>query len=336
MCIVGAHTLHAQKRERKGRKDFREVVAPPIHYIKPDSTGLLFNEVFEKENTVPETEGLPKVSAPIQLKKELSLVSEDTSSIDEGYINLIAISEELKIDCVWVTSQEYFSIWDSRKVNPYNIDGTKYNDTTRLALYDTLNNYNWAFPIRSNRVTSPFGMRRYRWHYGTDISLNIGDTIVAAFDGIVRITQYDRLGYGYYVLLRHYNGLETLYGHLSSYSVKVGDIVKAGDVIGLGGNTGRSTGPHLHFEIRYQGNALDPLELFDFNSSTLISDFLLITPQSFSYLKEARKVVYHTIRSGDTLSGISRRYGVSIDTLCRLNGISRKTVLKIGRRLRVR
>lgn len=315
-----------------------EIKVPPIHYVAPDTTGILFNEQTEEKTKIPQAAGLSKNDSlgHVQLKKELTIVSEDTSSIDEGYISLIEISEELKIDCVWVTLQEYYSIWDSRRVNPYNMDGEKFNDTIRLSLYDTLNNYNWAFPIRSNRVTSSFGMRRYRWHYGIDLGLNTGDTIVAAFDGIVRITQYDRNGYGYYVLLRHYNGLESLYGHLSSYNVKVGDVVKAGDVIGFGGNTGRSTGPHLHFEVRYQGNAVAPDEIFDFKTSSLLYDTLLITPQSFSYLKEARKVVYHTIRGGDTLSGISRRYGVSIDALCRMNGISRKTVLRIGKRLRVR
>ena len=270
------------------------------------------------------------------MQKALSIVSEDTSTIDEGYTSLVEISEELKIDCVWVTSQEYFSIWDSRKVNPYNIDGAKYNDTTSLILYDTLSGFNWAFPLPRTEITSPFGMRRYRWHYGTDLELDTGDPVVAVFDGIVRVTQYDRYGYGHYIVLRHYNGLETLYGHLSAYEVKVGDIVNAGDVIGRGGSTGRSSGPHLHFEVRYQGNALNPIELYDFETAVLKRDTLLITPESFSYLKEARKVIFHKIRSGDTLSEISRRYGVSINTICRLNGISRKTILKIGRRLRVR
>lgn len=338
VCLLSAQALYAQKKPRKGKRDFLEIKAPPIHYVAPDTTNTLFNEHTQGKAPIPEAPGLTKNDSleNVQLKKELTIVSEDTSTIDEGYISLIEISEELKIDCVWVTLQEYYSIWDSRRVNPYNMDGEKFNDTIRLSLYDTLNNYNWAFPIRSTRVTSNFGMRRYRWHYGIDIGLNIGDTIVAAFDGIVRITQYDRNGYGYYVLLRHYNGLETLYGHLSSYSVKVGDVVRAGDVIGLGGNTGRSTGPHLHFEVRYQGNAVAPEEVFDFKNSSLLYDTLLITPESFSYLKEARKVIYHTIRRGDTLSGISRRYGVSINTLCRVNGISRNSILRIGQRLRVR
>lgn len=339
MFLVGAETLHAQKRRNRGKRDFKEVEAPPINFVQPDTTEFLFNEnELDNSQTMPKaTELENEDSIPdIKLRKELALVSEDTSSLDEGFINLVEISEELKIDCVWVTSQEYFSVWDSRKVNPYNIDGTKYNDTTLIALYDPVNGYNWAFPIKKSSITSDFGMRSVRWHYGTDLDLNTGDTVVAAFDGIVRIAQFDRLGYGHYILLRHYNGLETLYGHLSAYNVKVGDLVKAGEMIGLGGNTGRSTGSHLHYEVRYQGNAINPVDLYDFQNSRLKVDTLLITSNNFSYLKEARKVIYHKIRSGDTLSGISKRYGVPINTIARLNGISRKTVLKIGRRLRVR
>ena len=156
-----------------------------------------------------------------------------------------------------------------------------------------------------------------------------------AFDGIVRIAQYDRYGYGHYILVRHYNGLETLYGHFKKRLARVGDVVKAGDVIGLGGNTGRSTAPHLHFEVRYEGNAIDPADLFDFQNDSLLSDQLSITPATFAYLAEARKIRYHRIRRGDTLSHISYRYGVSISKICRLNGISRKTILRVGRRLRI-
>jgi hypothetical protein len=339
LFILGTEAVHAQKRKNRGKNDFKEVEAPPINFIKPDTTEVLFSESdLEPIEVIPETAELSESNAEsgVILKKELSLVSEDTSTIDEGFAHFVEISEELKIDCVWVTSQEYFSIWDSHKVNPYNIDGEKFSDTISLALYDTINGYDWAFPIKNSHITSTFGMRSIRWHYGTDLELDTGDTVVAAFDGIVRVTEYDRRGYGHYVVLRHYNGLETLYGHLSAYKVKVGDLVKAGELIGLGGSTGRSSGPHLHYEVRYQGNAINPDDLYDFKSSALKVDTLLITPQNFSYLKEARKVVYHKIRSGDTLSGISRRYGVSINTITRLNGISRKTVLKIGRRLRIR
>jgi len=157
------------------------------------------------------------------------------------------LSDDLAIDCVWINQHHYFNLWTSQKINPYNLDGAKYGDTLDVSIADGQDK--WAFPITDTRITSPFGFRRYRWHYGTDLKLYYGDTVAAAFDGIVRIVDYERYGYGRYVVLRHLNGLETLYGHLSKAKVKVGDVVSAGDLIGLGGSTGRSTGTHLHFEF---------------------------------------------------------------------------------------
>lgn len=191
-------------------------------------------------------------------------------------------------------------------------------------------------PLNDCRINSAFGMRHWRWHYGTDLDLKTGDPVYASFDGIVRINRYDGGGYGNYVLLRHYNGLETLYGHLSESKVKVGQLVKAGEIIGLGGNTGRSTGPHLHYEIRYEGNAIDPHLVYDFPGNRLKDKTFHLTPQHYDYVRVARQVVYHRIRSGETLSGLSRKYRVPVSTICRLNNISTKTVLRVGQRIRIR
>jgi len=268
----------------------------------------------------------------------------DTNTVDyiveEWMENLVVdptirMNDGLNIDCVWVNQHSYFSNWTSRKINPYELDGAKYKDTLMVHINDSIAEIDWSLPVVSTRITSPFGFRRYRWHYGTDLKVFFGDTIMAAFDGIVRIVDYERYGYGRYVVIRHLNGFETLYGHLSKSKVKVGETVKAGELIGLGGSTGRSTGTHLHFEIRFQGNAIDPSSIFDFPSDCLLTDAYAITPASFNYLVEAKKVRYHRIRSGDTLGHIGQRYGVSIGRLCRLNGISRRTTLRIGRRLRI-
>ncbi len=260
--------------------------------------------------------------------------------VEEWIENLVidpklTINEGLSIDCVWVNQHSYFSHWNSGKINPYKLDGANYKDTLSVHINDSVATVNWSFPVTDTRITSPFGFRRYRWHYGTDLKVYYGDSVAAAFDGIVRIVDYERYGYGRYVVLRHLNGFETLYGHLSKAKVKVGETVKAGELVGLGGSTGRSTGTHLHFEIRYQGNAIDPSTIYDFTSDCLLTDTYLITPASFQYLVDARKVRYHRIRSGDTLGHISQRYGVSISRLCRLNRISRQTMLRIGRRLRI-
>jgi murein DD-endopeptidase MepM/ murein hydrolase activator NlpD len=165
--------------------------------------------------------------------------------------------------------------------------------------------------------------------------------VKAAFDGIVRIVRFDPRGYGYYVLLRHYNGLETLYGHLSKQLVEVGKLVKAGDLIGWGGNTGRSSGPHLHYEVRYQGNAFNASSVYDFPKGALVDRLFSLTPSHFSYFshrKQAvvRRPVYHVVRRGDTLGAVARRYGTSVTSLCRLNRISSRSTLRTGQRLRVR
>ena len=248
---------------------------------------------------------------------------------------LVQVMNDLEIDSIWLSANDYYSIWDSKKVNPYDLDGEKFVDTLRVQLFDSNNDFYWKMPITNTYQTSAFGLRISRWHYGTDLKLNKGDTVRSSFDGIVRMAQYDRYGYGHYVLVRHYNGLETLYGHLSKRKVAVGQEVKAGELIGLGGNTGRSTGSYLHFEVRYQGNAIDPTSIYNFDNDSLLSNLFEINPATFNYLTEARKIRLHRIRSGDTLSHIAMWYGVPIRTLCRLNHISTKSILRVGRKLRV-
>jgi murein DD-endopeptidase MepM/ murein hydrolase activator NlpD len=194
-------------------------------------------------------------------------------------------------------------------------------------------------------ITSKYGWRRSRWHKGIDIKLNIGDPVYAAFDGVVRIQRYNPGGFGNYVLIRHYNGLETIYGHLSEALVVRNQTVRAGQVIAFGGSTGRSTGPHLHFETRLMGQAFNPARIIDFESFQLKDTQVLVNHMWFPYVRKgntranvvpANAKRYHKIRRGDTLSGISRRYGSSVNTICRLNRISRTTTLRIGRTLRVK
>ncbi|MCB2409994.1 peptidoglycan DD-metalloendopeptidase family protein [Hymenobacter sp. BT178] len=207
-------------------------------------------------------------------------------------------------------------------------------------------------PLRSTPLTSDFGFRGYRWHYGVDLDLETGDSVRSAFDGVVRISKWDGGGYGNYLLVRHYNGIETVYGHLSKALVAPGTFVKAGQLIGRGGSTGRSTGSHLHFEIRYEGNPIDPERMYDFPDYKLLKDNFQITSALFDYYSKAlkakaaakkrsasaasaaRRVVTHRIRSGDTLSEVAQKYGVSQAQLRRLNG-NVKT-LRPGKTLRIK
>jgi murein DD-endopeptidase MepM/ murein hydrolase activator NlpD len=164
--------------------------------------------------------------------------------------------------------------------------------------------------------------------------------VVAAFPGKIRIIDYDHRGYGHYVVIRHDNGLETVYAHLSRVLVTHDQTVTGGELIALGGNTGRSTGSHLHFEIRFLGNALNPARLIDFNTgSPFLAEYVITKRNSFYYQKEVKAMAaakYYKVRSGDTLSHIARRNGTSVNALCRLNKISPNKVLRIGQSIRVR
>jgi len=158
------------------------------------------------------------------------------------------------------------------------------NDTMRIPLIDSQRGRFFVNP-HFGRVTSRFGRRWGRWHHGIDIGGRSGDTVCVAFDGIVRIARYDPNGFGNVVVVRHHNGLETLYAHLNRVSVRLNQSVKAGDVVGFVGSTGRSTGPHLHFETRYMGVPFNPEYIIDFrNPQNLRSDILVLTRGNFAHL----------------------------------------------------
>jgi murein DD-endopeptidase MepM/ murein hydrolase activator NlpD len=325
----------AQNKPGSKSKDFFRVKSPKIQYVKPDTTVLLESADY------PDEKSGKSRSQPFHPAKKLSIVSEDTSTLDLGEQSIVEVSEEVQIDSTWIKVASYYAIWDTRNINPYKMDGRQIKEEKDIKLVDAFNNRLAAMPLVSTPITSDFGFRGYRWHYGTDLDLNTGDSVRTVFDGVVRIVKYDGSGYGYYVVVRHYNGLETLYGHLSKQLVKTGQYVKAGDLIGKGGSTGRSTGPHLHFEVRYMGNPFDPERIYDFPDYVLMSEEFKISAALFNYYNQvkktrARKTVYHTVRRGEVLGAIARRYGTSAATIARLNGISTRTTIRAGRRLRVR
>lgn len=231
----------------------------------------------------------------------------------------------------------YGSNWNTKWVDPFRGEAEKPNFPDSCAI----NCSSFVYPIDTiARVTSKYGPRRRRMHRGIDLKVQKGDTIRAAFDGKVRIRNYERRGYGYYLVIRHPNGLETIYGHLSKQLVHVNDIVHAGDPIGLGGNTGRSTGSHLHFETRFLGQAINPAEIVDFENGVPVHDTFVFRNvkingrKSNIYTSSSDQLVYHRVKSGDTLGKIARIYGTSVSELCRLNGIKPTTVLRVGQSIR--
>ena len=253
---------------------------------------------------------------------------------------------------------QLYEEWDNR----YAHRQTALPDSFRIDLR------HFCMPTPSRVITSNFGTRWGRQHKGLDIKVYIGDTIRAAFSGKVRIVRYEARGYGNYIVIRHGNGLETIYGHLSKQLVSENQEVRAGDVIGLGGNTGRSTGSHLHFETRLCGVALNPALLFDFRAQDVTGDYY--TFRNNSYQRESAdanrlrgkignggytpdqvrggvasrredveafntvQVQYHKVQAGETLNSIARKRGVTVEQICRLSHISKSTKIKPGRILR--
>ena len=225
----------------------------------------------------------------------------------------------------------YQFIWTNARVNPYD----KLFDQLKDDIHISMAGFVLPHP---GYVTSPYGMRKYRMHKGTDIKVQIGDSIRSAWDGQVRIVGWDPHGYGYYVVVRHDNGLETIYGHFSSPLVDEYQRVSAGEVLGLGGNTGRSTGSHLHFEIRYLGEAMNPASFIDFSTGKLKNEQEYVIGIKAMKQKKAEQAQaqWYKVKSGDTLSGIAKKYHTTVKKLCQLNKIKETSLLQIGQKLRVR
>lgn len=188
-----------------------------------------------------------------------------------------------------------------------------------------------SFPA-NGKVVSSFGMRGGKMHTGIDIVLNYGDAVVVAFDGIVRFAGWSGSKYGNAVVVRHYNGLETVYAHLDDVKCKVNQKVNAGEILGVGGKTSN----HLHFETRLKDNAFDPELVFNAQTGALVADRIPIYASNFDYMKFVDNSQYHVVKSGDTLSAIARKYHVSVKQICDLNGIKETSILSIGKRLRLR
>ncbi len=388
ICLMSVGTMAAFAQKEKGKiTKTPKISSGKNSQTSPKTTGnnksdvdftfeeepkLRFANSFETQTQKVESKGSGSGNGEAirtePLRQLNKTIHEDTSSIDEGELMIVEIEEEAQFqgsdDMVKIAS--YYSVWDTRSINPYGINPKEFEDVVNLKLYDISEGRNWASPLEKTRITSHFGWRWRRWHKGTDIDLETGDPVYAAFDGIVRISG-SHSGFGRTVMVRHYNGLETLYGHLSKVNFEPNTIVKAGDEIGKGGNTGRSSGSHLHYEVRYEGNPFDPENIYDFKSTDkaqIRTQEFMLTSKVYDYLrggasrpvvntdpnqaefdegeeeeetpKYIEKKVWYRVRSGDTLTEIARKHSTSIGEICRLNKISSYKKLTVGLRLRVR
>lgn len=274
-------------------------------------------------------------------------------AVDSVTINR-AVERKRQVD---FGQSEIYTTWNTERVHCYSAADVP--EHYRIDLRG------FAMPTPSRVITSNFGWRPSfgRMHKGLDIKVYIGDTIVSAFDGKVRIVDYEARGYGNYIVVRHSNGLETIYGHLSKHLCKEGDIVRAGQPIGLGGNTGRSTGSHLHFETRIAGEAINPALLFDFAAQDVTGDYYDFSRATNGSAKPAPSVAnndaasaaqqiastnnaaqppkgrgngkVYKVKKGDTLYSIAQNIGITVDELCSRNsGLKKNGKLKVGQIIR--
>ena len=275
-------------------------------------------------------------------------------------VDSVAFRQLLQTEATEMPGTDLYQDWDNRYVS--RVNGIL-PDEYRIDLRG------FHMPTTSRVVTSNFGARWGRQHKGLDIKVYIGDTIRAAFSGKVRIVRYEPRGYGKYVVIRHDNGLETVYGHMSAQLVRENQEVRAGDVIGLGGNTGRSTGSHLHFETRLCGVALNPALMFDFKNQDVVDNFYTFrkatydnesaqatrlrgvsgtavaepranTTEMASVTQTKRNTTasgnsrFHKVNKGETLYSIARKRGTTVDKLCKLNHIGKNFRLTPGQVLK--
>jgi murein DD-endopeptidase MepM/ murein hydrolase activator NlpD len=255
-------------------------------------------------------------------------------------------------------SNDLYASWDTEIIHHNNFAECFIGDSMTIKLTET-GDGGFSMPKKGD-ISSVFGWRRRRPHYGTDVKLDIGDTVVSAFDGMVRIAKTKQGGYGNVVVVRHNNGLETVYAHLSKILVEPGQQLKSGELLGYGGNTGRSTGPHLHFEIRYLGQALDAEDFIDFTTGQLKKDEFVLHKTDVDNKYDLRAlhnrhrhdagmrhyegkntVTYskgskiYKVRNGDNLGVIAKRNHTTVSAICKKNHFKTTHVLRIGEKLKL-
>ncbi|MBP9992147.1 MAG: peptidoglycan DD-metalloendopeptidase family protein [Bacteroidales bacterium] len=278
------------------------------------------------------------------------VIAVDTLDTGDKYLKVVLFEnhtwEYIELGRPVIDTAGFYEGWTNETLHAFkghNVNNLP--EEIELKLVDSLNPF--SAPIVGN-VRSGFKFRRTREHKGIDVPLHIGDTVRAAFNGIVRYIGGVRQtgGYGNLVIIRHPNGLETYYGHLSKILVGENESVKAGEIIGLGGSTGRSTGPHLHFETRYMGHAFDPQRVVNFEEGTVRDSVIVLKRHYFSIYshygqtdeesKAASDRIVYSVRKGDTLGSIAKKYGTTVAKICKLNNIKSTKTLRIGEKLIVR
>lgn len=358
LFCLAAPGLYAQKPAVQ-----RASIAVPVRNVSTQKSDI---EQIDTSLLPPSVRFIPEdyITLPGSFKKG-SGSPIDTLDIGDSYLQIV-----LNDDNTWhyiknidkLSQEEVFkSFWSETEVNPYdkvNLSDLGYRNI--ICLVDSVSTFTCPY---QGRVYSKFGYRRGRRHQGLDVPYKVGTPVSCAFDGCVRLSRYVK-GYGNLVIVRHENGLETFYAHLSRRDVQPGDWLRSGDIVGLGGSTGRSSGPHLHFETRYKGYAFDPEWIVDFENGLLRTNVFVLrrsyldpssryVPESIDeeediysndekIIEEEMRIAaekaamkWHTVRSGDTVSGIAHKYGKSLSTIKKLNPGINLDKIRIGQKIRV-
>lgn len=324
--LIGANIHKEEKENKSTKKDtVSAIVVSPANPLYASISEMSGNDIIQLIDSLLELDHIPQ-----EILKELNDYAESKWLKHDYYNSLTYFYDESPLP-----AQSIYQKWDTKNIFPYDEGICKNDSTTLLTLTDSNNHCLYHPPLINPVVTSNFGWRDGRTHSGIDLDLEVWDPVYATFDGMVRVALYHP-GYGRVVVIRHYNGLETLYAHLHRFKVKAGDIVQAGQVIGLGGSSGRSSGSHLHFEVRYKGKAINPKAIISFKNNNIISGEVELIKQKYDYVALPTGVEYHTIERGDYMYKIASRYGLTVKQLCELNGINRNKLLIVGRKLRIK
>ena len=323
--VISLAVNEDEDRTKEGKDTVSALVIAPTNPLYNEIADLTGEQIVGMIDSLLELDDIP-----LELIKEINEYAENQLLHHDFYNSLTYFYEDSEIPGASV-----YGKWDTRNILPYGNELFAKDTSLILTLTDSKNNCNFVAPLPEPVVTSNYGWRNGRNHNGIDLDLQVWDPVHAVFDGMVRIALYHP-GYGRVVVIRHYNGLETIYAHLHRFKVKTGDIVEAGQVVGLGGSSGQSSGSHLHFEVRYKGKPLNPKHIISFKTNTLISDSLQLVKQKWNYSAYPVGVEYHTIERGDFMYKIAQRYGMTVRELCEINGITRNKVLIVGRKLRVK
>lgn len=263
---------------------------------------------------------------PVDLVNELKLAIANLNAAEEKNEGMLRTHEG-------IPSSELYSVWENGQLFP-DKDLLRLKGDTSITLQLSSPNEHAYFHPCNGPITSGFGWRDSTQHNGMDIDLNKGDKVYAAFDGMVRVAKRYG-GFGNVVIVRHYNGLETVYAHLYKIKVKPGQVIDAGQVVGLGGSTGHSTGTHLHFEVRFKGVPINPKYLISFKDQKLLCRELTIKKTKWGLAAYPAKEKTYTVEKGDTVFEIAKRFGTTTASIRQLNGISARGRLKPGQTIQV-